>query len=93
MRDRGQLSRLLDTIEKRKARIYESVVSIIVLMLWIVDVRPKVDVILFLKSIRNLYAREYLLQRCGNLYYPRIERKSKFKALLYQNVSFSANQY
>lgn len=39
MRDRGRRSRLLDTIEKRKARIYESVVSIIGLMLWMVDVR------------------------------------------------------
>lgn len=58
MRDRnGRSSRLLSTIEKRKARIiriYESVVSIIVLMLWIVDVRSKVDVILFLKPISEL---------------------------------------
>lgn len=39
--------------------LYESVVSIIVLMLWIVDVRSKMDVILLLKPISNLYARKY----------------------------------
>lgn len=77
---------MLGTIEKRKERIiriYESVVSIIVLMLWMVDVRLKVDVILFLK-VRNLltiYSREYVSVIEMETHYLRIERKSKFKAL------------
>lgn len=63
MRERnGRSSRLLNTNREVKARIriYESIVSIIVLMLWIVDVRSKMDVVLFLKSISNLYARKYI---------------------------------
>lgn len=46
-----------------------------------VDVRLNVDVILFLKSIRDLYIRDYACYRDVEIHYPRIERKYKFEAL------------
>lgn len=78
-------------IEKRKARIiriYESVVLIIVLMLWMVDVRSKVNVILFLNSpLYDLYARKYVsVIELWETHYPRIEKKSIF---LNYNINYN----